>query len=69
MIDDGSEELFEGFWPIIRRVVIVLLPIWVYLLCWSAGLHLIVSSILSGISVSLVIIFEKLRLKHQSESK
>jgi hypothetical protein len=68
MIDDGSEDLFGGFWPFMRRFVLFFLPLWVYLLCWSAGLNVLVSAIIAGLSVSTVAIFEKIRIKTESQT-
>ena len=65
MIDDGSEDLFGGFWPFMQRFLLLFLPLWVYLLCWSAGLNVLVSAILAGFSVSAVAIFEKIRIKSE----
>ena len=67
MIEDGAEELFGGFWPFMQRIIVVFLPLWVYLLCWSAGLHILISAIAAGSSVSLVVVIEKLRLRHESK--
>ena len=68
MIDDGSEELFGGFWPFIRRFLITFLPIWVFLIGYAAGLNIIIAAILAGASISLVAIFEKLKLKQEREN-
>ncbi|MDP6864302.1 MAG: hypothetical protein QGG96_02705 [Candidatus Poseidoniaceae archaeon] len=68
MIDDGSEDLFGGFWPFMRRFFLLFLPLWVYLLCWSAGLNVLVSAIIAGFSVSTVAIFEKIRIKSESQT-
>lgn len=68
MIDDGSEDLFGGFWPFMRRVFLLFLPLWVYLLCWSAGLNVLISAIIAGLSVSTVAIFEKIRIKSESQT-
>ena len=68
MIDDGSEDLFGGFWPFMRRFFQFFLPLWVFLLCWSAGLNILVSAILSGLSVSTVAIYEKIRIKSESQA-
>ena len=57
-IDDGSEELLIGFWPIIKRIVLLFLPIWIILIGVSAGLNMFVTAVLAGLSVSVVIIFE-----------
>lgn len=67
MIDDGSEELFNGFWPFMKRFALVFLPLWVLLLGYSAGLNLIISAILAGASVSIVALYEKHKLKQLNE--
>ena len=66
-MENGSEELFYGFWPFIKRFLLLLLPLWVFLIGYSAGLHIIVASILSGFSVSSVIVFENLKLKRENK--
>ena len=58
MIDDISDELLGGFWPFLKRVLILFMPIWVYFLGVTAGLPLILSSILAGSSLALIIVFE-----------
>ena len=63
VIDDGSEDFFVGFWPIIKRIVLVFLPLWVFLIGYSMGLNIFISSILAGSSVSSVYIFEKIKGK------
>ena len=68
MMDDGSENLFEGFWPFMKRFLILFLPLWVFLIGYSANLHIMISAILAGLSVSTVAIFEKYRLKQESDS-
>lgn len=65
MFDDGSEELFSGLWPFLKRALLILVPIWVYLICWSAGLNLFVSAIAAGLSIPLIQVFEKMKLKRQ----
>lgn len=67
MIDDGSENLFEGFWPFMKRFLIMFLPLWVFLIGYSAGLHIIISAVLAGLSVSTVAIFEKYQLKQKND--
>jgi len=67
MIDDGSEELFGGFWPFMRRFLVTFLPIWVFLLGYAAGLNIIIASILAGASISVVAIFEKLKLQQENK--
>ena len=65
-IDDGSEELLIGFWPIIKRIVLLFLPIWVILIGVSAGLNMFITAVLAGFSVSVVIIFEKIKIRSRS---
>jgi len=67
MNEDGSEELFNGFWPFMKRFALVFLPLWVFLLGYSAGLNLIIASIIAGASVSIVAIYEKHKLKQLNE--
>ena len=67
MIDDGSENLFEGFWPFMKRFLILFLPLWVFLIGYSAGLNILISAILAGLSVSTVTIFEKYQLKREND--
>ncbi|MDP6888604.1 MAG: hypothetical protein QF454_01085 [Candidatus Thalassarchaeaceae archaeon] len=65
MLDDGSDELINGLWPFMKRALVLFLPFWIYLVCWSAGLPLLLSAILSGLSLSGIIYFEKLNLKRK----
>jgi hypothetical protein len=65
-IDDGSEELFGGFWPFIKRTLTIFLPLWVWLLCWSAGFNNIVSATLAGLSLSLLVGIEQYKLSGNS---
>ena len=69
MFDDGSEELFGGIWPFMKRALVLLLPLWVFLICWTLNLHIFISAIAAGLSVSLIQIFEKMKLKHHIESE
>ena len=64
-IDDGTEELLVGFWPIIKRIILLFLPIWVILIGVSAGLNMFITAILAGLSVSVVIIFEKIKIRNR----
>ncbi len=66
--DDGSAELFGGFWPFIKRFVLFFLPLWVFLIGMSAGIHIIISAIIAGLSVSLVAIFEKKKMLENTEN-
>jgi hypothetical protein len=68
MFDDGSDELFEGIWPFMKRALLLLLPLWVYLICWSAELNLFISAIAAGLSIPLIQVYEKLKLKRHLES-
>ena len=61
-IDDGSEELFGGFWPFIRRTLMLFLPLWVWLLLWSAGVPNIISALASGLSLSIIVAIERYKL-------
>jgi|TARA_X000000368_G_scaffold127130_1_gene99876 hypothetical protein len=61
-IDDGSEELFGGFWPFIRRTLMLFLPLWVWLLLWSAGVPNIISALVSGLSLSIIVAIERYKL-------
>jgi hypothetical protein len=63
MIDDSGDDLFDGFWPFMKRVLFMFLPVWVFLLGMSAGAPTIVSSVLAGSSIAVVVFFEKLKLK------
>ncbi len=66
-MENGSEELFYGFWPFMKRFLLLLLPLWIFLIGYSLGLNIIVASILAGVSVSVVAIFENLKLKRDNE--
>ena len=66
MLDDTSDELLGGFWPFLKRILFLLLPFWVYLLCISANLPMIVSTILAGSSLAVIVAFEKLKLSRDS---
>lgn len=65
MLDDGSVDLFGGFWPFIRRILMVFLPVWVFLIGYAIGINVIIAAILAGASVSTVAIFEKFKLKQE----
>lgn len=66
MLDDTSDELLGGFWPFLKRILFLLVPIWVYLLCISANLPMLISTIISGSSIAVIIAFEKLKLSKDS---
>ncbi|MDP6870360.1 MAG: hypothetical protein QGI21_06285 [Candidatus Poseidoniaceae archaeon] len=68
MLDDGAEDLFEGFWPFIQRIAFVFLPLWVYLLFWSAKMPTLVSAIAAGSSLSLIVLYEKLKLRQKNNT-
>jgi hypothetical protein len=65
-IDDGSEELFGGFWPFIRRTLMLFLPLWVWLLLWSAGVPNIISALGSGLSLSIIVAIERYKLNQMT---
>ena len=65
-IDDGAEDLFGGFWPFLKRTMMLFLPLWVWLLCWSAGFNNIVSATLAGLSVSIIVGIERYKLNNKS---
>ena len=62
MIDNGSDELVNGLWTFMKRALIIFLPFWVFLICWTIDLPLFLSSILAGLSLSSIIYFEKKKL-------
>ena len=62
MVGNASDELFSGFWPIMRRFLFAFLPLWVFLIAYSADINVIISAILAGASVSLVAIYEKKKI-------
>ena len=68
MFDDGSEDLFGGVWPFMKRALLLLLPLWVYLICWSAGFNLFISAIAAGLSIPLIQVYEKLKLRRYLKS-
>ena len=65
IIDDGTEDLFYGFWPLMRRIVVLFLPVWVILFGFSLNLNIFITAILAGSSISLVLVFEKINLIKQ----
>ncbi|MDG1525053.1 MAG: hypothetical protein P8Q90_03175 [Candidatus Thalassarchaeaceae archaeon] len=69
MFDDGSDELIGGAWPFLKRALIVFLPLWVYLIFWTATHQIFVSAIAAGFSVPLIQLFEKLKLKRKMDSE
>ena len=64
-VDDGSEEILVGFWPVLKRVIIVMLPLWIILIGYSAGLNIFLTAILAGSSISSVVIFEKIKVRNR----
>ena len=75
LLDDGHEDLFGGIWPFMKRVLFVFLPIWVGMIVWYAGVDyidpdflLFLAAISAGLTFPLVQLFEKMKLKHKSES-
>ena len=69
MIEDPSDELMDGMWIFLKRILIILVPFWVYLLAWSAGAPIIVAAILAGLSVAPIAIYENLKLKEHQDEK
>ncbi len=67
--DDGTADLYSGFWPFIKRFLLLFLPLWVLLIALSAGIHVIISAILAGLSVSLVAVFEKKKMQTEMENQ
>ena len=62
-IDEGSEELFGGFWPFIRRTLMLFLPLWVWLLMWAADMPNILSALVAGLSLSIIVAIERYNLR------
>nr|MBC8518190.1 hypothetical protein [Euryarchaeota archaeon] len=69
MFDDGSDELLGGLWPFMKRILILFMPFWVFLICWTLGINLFISAIVAGASLSIIQVFEKMKLKRHLESK
>ena len=63
-VDDGSEELLIGFWPIIKRVILLFFPLWIILIGFAAGLNIFITAVLAGVSVSAVVVFEKFKIRN-----
>lgn len=63
-VDDGSEELLIGFWPIIKRVILLFFPLWIILIGFAAGLNMFITAVLAGVSVSVVVVFEKIKVRN-----
>ena len=68
VVTDPTDELFSGFWPVMRRFLFAFLPLWVFLIGYAAGLNVIIAAVIAGASVSLVTIYEKKKI-HQELSK
>ena len=69
MVGNASDELFSGFWPVMRRFLFAFLPLWVFLIAYSANINVIISAILAGASVSLVAIYEKKKILSENRRK
>ena len=69
MVGNASDELFSGFWPIMRRFLFAFLPLWVFLIAYSADINVIISAILAGASVSLAAIYEKKKILSENEKQ
>ena len=65
--DDGTAEMFGGFWLLIRKFMMLFFPLWVFLILYSANVHMVISAIIAGFSTSLVVIFEKLKIKQAND--
>ena len=65
--DDGTAEMFGGFWLLIRKFMMLFFPLWVFLILYSANVHMVISAIVAGFSTSLVAIFEKLKIKQAND--
>lgn len=66
MVGNASDELFSGFWPIMRRFLFAFLPLWIFLIAYSAGINVIICAILAGSSVSLVAIYENKKIMSEN---
>ena len=65
-LDEGSEDLFGGFWPFIRRTLMLFLPLWVWLLMWAADMPSILSALVAGLSLSIVVAIERYKLRQMA---
>ena len=65
-LDEGSEDLFGGFWPFIRRTLMLFLPLWVWLLMWAADMPSILSALVSGLSLSIIVAIERYKLRQMA---
>ena len=69
MMENPSDEMFGGFWPFLKRFIMMLLPVWVFLLFFAAKAPIWVSSIMAGLSLAPVMMYEKLSLKKRFEDE
>ena len=69
MVGNASDELFSGFWPVMRRFLFAFLPLWVFLIAYSANINVIISAILAGAAVSLVAIYEKKKILSENANQ
>ncbi len=65
VVTDPSDELFSGFWPIMRRFLFAFLPLWVFLIGYAAGINVIIAAVIAGASVSLIAIYEKKKIQEE----
>lgn len=65
-LDEGSEDLFGGFWPFIRRTLMLFLPLWVWLLMWAADMPSILSALVAGLSLSIIVAIERYKLRQMA---
>ena len=65
--DDGTAEMFGGFWIFIRKFLMPFFPIWVFFILYAANVHIVISAVIAGFSVSIVAIYEKLKIKQANE--
>ena len=65
VVTDPSDELFSGFWPIMRRFLFAFLPLWVFLIGYAEGINVIIAAVIAGASVSLIAIYEKKKIQEE----
>ena len=65
-LDEGSEDLFGGFWPFIRRTLMLFLPLWVWLLMWAADMPSILSALVAGLSLSIIVAIERYKSRQMA---
>lgn len=63
MMEDPSDNLLDGLWPFLKRLIMLLLPFWVFLLFYAGKAPLWVATTMAGFSLAPVVIYEKLMLK------